>query len=295
MEASGLASFAEDGDGFEGGGAAGAVVVLGGDDRLRDADDVRRGEDIGLGVEARIRADGPALVGGDAVYAVLGRLVHEAGVIDELFHVAGRGHAAEELDVLHRLVRPGVAGGCGDVAERAEVRAGGCLSFHGHREPGNRLEERVFVTAVLAGPDRAVFVGHQRAHGADRADDRGENARDHFLLGENHRCVGEPAGGVAGRMDPVPGRNLADRAPEEFHVAGADAALGENDRRDVAVDQRVVVQLFSADGLDAEQFGPLGSGAFEKLDHPVEEISVAHFRRAHELAVVVRRHAEDGF
>ena len=295
MQAARLASFAQEGDGFERGGTTGAVVVLGGNNGVRDADHILRGEDVGLGIEPGIRADHPALIRGDPVFAVIDRLVHHAAIVDELFHVAGGRHPAQELDVLHRFIRPGVAGGRGNVAERAQMRAGRGLALHGHRKSGDRLEERVLVAAVLARPDRTAFVGHQRAHGAHRPDHRRKHARNHFLLGENHRGVSEPAGRVPGREHPVPGCDVMDRRPEIPHVPHADRTLRKDHRRDVAVHQRVIVQLLSADGLDAQQLGPLGGGAFKKLEHPVEVIPAAHRGRADKFPVVIRRHAEDGF
>jgi len=166
---------------------------------------------------------------------------------------------------------------------------------HRHRKPGDCLEIRVFIAAILAGAHRSALVGHQRTHRGDRAHHRGEGPRDHLLFGQHHRRVAEAAGGVARRMHAVTRGDLMDGAPQETHVAHAQRAQRENDRRNVAGYECVVVQFLAAHRFDAEQFRAFGRRAFEELQHAVVIIAAAHLWRTHELAVVIRCDAQHGF
>ena len=80
--------------------------------------------------------------------------------------------------------------------------------------------------------------------------------------------------------------------PQKPHVARAENAKRKNARRKITVHQRLVVQFLAADRLDAQQLRARRSRAFEKLKHRLPIPSAAHQRRAFELAVVVRRHAQ---
>ena len=151
----------------------------------------------------------------------------------------------------------------------------------------------ILVAAILARPHGAALVADQRAHGGHRAHHGGKDARDHLLLGQHHRRVAEAAGGVAGAMDAVLAGDLVQLGPEEAHVAHAEHAEPEDDAAQVAHHQRFVVDLLAADRFDAEQFGAGGGAAVEGREHGFVERAAAHAGRAHHLARVVGRDAQD--
>ena len=80
--------------------------------------------------------------------------------------------------------------------------------------------------------------------------------------------------------------------PQKTHVALAKDAERENARRQVAVDQRFVVQFLAADGFDAQQFRARRRRAFKQFQHRVPIAAAPHQRRALKFAVVVGRHAQ---
>ena len=138
-----------------------------------------------------------------------------------MFHAASGGHPGQQLDVLDRLIAPGVAGGSGDIAERAEVGAGSGLAFHGHRESGDGLQDGILIAAILPRPHGAALVTDQSPHSRDRAHYRGKDAGNHLLLGQHHRGVAKAARSVPGAMDAVLAGDLVQLGPEETHVAHA--------------------------------------------------------------------------
>gem|GEM_PF-4275344 len=137
-----------------------------------------------------------------------------------------------------------------------------------------------------------MFVTDQRAHRGDRADDGGENARDHLLFGQHHRGVAEAAGRVARADDAVPLRDRGELLPEKLHVPHAEHTLRKNHLAEIALHQRLVVQLLAADRFDAEQLGARLGRTLEEFQHPVPMLARTHDRRPRKLAIVVRRHPQ---
>src|SRR4030065_740538 len=101
------------------------------------------------------------------------------------------------------LVAPEVAGGGRDVAQGAEVSAGGRLALHGDGAAGDGLDDRPFVGAVLGWADGAVLEGDQAARGAHSPHPSGEHLRQEAPARQLHRGVGEAAGRVAARDGPA--------------------------------------------------------------------------------------------
>ena len=83
--------------------------------------------------------------------------------------------------------------------------------------------------------------------------------------------------------------------PEKSHVALAQNAERKNARRQIAVDQRLVVQFLAADGFDAQQFRAHRRRTVEQFQHRLPVTAAPHQRRPLKFAVVVGRHAQDGF